>query len=55
MASIRCSCPNALGYPRMCVQLIQLRLSLSQQGVSCSGPKVVRLSEKWYGFFPYQL
>ena len=57
MASIRCSCPNALGYPRMCVQLIQLRLSLSQQGVSCSGQKVVRLfpvsavaAEKWYDF-----
>ena len=41
----------------MCVQLIQLRLSLSQQGVSCSGQKVVRLfpvsavaAEKWYDF-----
>ena len=44
-------------HPRMCVQLIQLRLSLSQQGVSCSGKKVVRLfsisavaAEKWYDF-----
>ena len=44
-------------HPRMCVQLIQLRLSLSQLGVSCSGQKVVRLfpvsavaAEKWYDF-----
>jgi len=43
--------------PALCVQLIQLRLSLSQLGVNCSGKKVVRLfsisavaAEKWYDF-----